>query len=326
MKNKNPLIGITLVLLEVLLLLALFSFAPQEVLAGIGSPNTNTTTNLTIGNAIPEVHNMSINGGTNIVLTPNATTLVECAAVIVDWNGDADIAAVNATFFDSSIPQSNPDDNNNHYTNSSCHINTSFGSFNGFTDDWESALANCTFEILYYANAGSWNCTIQVNDTKGSIGAGTGQGTISELLSLGLPDWIGYGLINATAVSNEQTINVTNYGNVKANLSLEGYGANPNDGNAMNCTLGTSKNISIDLEKYNLTISTSGQLNFTQFQTNYTNLTTTSVVKEFNLTSRINDTTDDTIKPTYWRIYVPTGVAGTCTGNIVFGVTQAAES
>ncbi|MCD4771305.1 hypothetical protein K8R30_02710 [archaeon] len=326
MKNENPLTGITLIILEVLLLLALFSFAPQEVLAGIGSPNTNTTSELTVGNTAPEIHNMSINGGVDITLTPNSTTLVECVAVIVDYNGEADITAANATFFDSSIPQSNPDDNNNHYTNSSCHINTSFISFNGFNDDGESALANCTFQILYYANAGSWNCTIQANDTEGGIGTGTKQGTISPLLSLGLPDWISYGLINATSVSNEQTINITNYGNVKANLSLEGYGANPNDGNAMNCTLGASKNISVDLEKYNLTTSAPGQLNFTQFQANYTNLTTTPAVKQFNLTSRTDDTTDDTIKPTYWRIYVPTGVAGTCTGNIVFGATQAAES
>jgi hypothetical protein len=326
MKNKNPLIGITLILLEVLLLLALFSFAPQEVLAGIGSPNTNTTTNLTIGNSPPEIHNMSINGDAAIVLIPNSTTLVECAAIIIDWNGDADIAAVNATFFDSSISQSNPDDNNDHYTNSSCHINTSFGSFNGFNDNWESALANCTFQVEYYANPGSWNCTIQANDTKGAIGTGLKQGTISELLSLGLPDIISYGLINATSVSDEKTINVINYGNVQVNLSLEGYSRYPNDGNAMNCTQGTIGNITVDNEKFNLTISTPGQLNLTQFQANYTNLTTSPIVKQFNLTSRINDTTEDTLKPTYWRIYVPTGVAGTCTGNIVFGATQAAGS
>jgi len=326
MKNKNPLIGITLVVLEVLLLAAFFSFAPQEVLAGVGSPNTNTTTNLTIGNAAPEVHNMSINGDANIVLTPNATTLVECAAVIIDWNGDTDIVAANATFFDSSIPQSNPDDNNDHYTNSSCHINTSFISFNGFNDNWESALANCTFQIEYYANPGSWNCTIQVNDTKGRTGTGTEQGTVSELLSLGLPDTISYGLINATSVSDERTINVTNYGNVQVNLSLEGYGRYSNDGNAMNCTQGIIGNITVDNEKFNLTASTPGNLNFTQFQVNYTNLTTSPAVKQFNLTSRTNDTTEDTIKPTYWRIYVPTGVAGTCTGNIVFGATQAAGS
>jgi|GEM_PF-4618151 hypothetical protein len=55
------------------------------------------------------------------------------------------------------------------------------------------------------------------------------------------------------------------------------------------------------------------------------NLTSTPLVKQFNLTSRIDDITDDTIKPTYWRIYVPRGVAGTCTGNIVFGATKAPE-
>lgn len=320
--NKKIIVGTALIFLEVILLSILFSFTPQEVLAGVGSPSTNTTTNLTIANSFPEVYNISINNDAAITLTPNDTTLVSCIAIIVDWNGDSDINSTNATLFDSTISQSAPDDDNDHYTNSSCQLSTTF-TYPGITDDAYNALANCTFLVNYFANPGSWNCTFQANDSENSIGIGTGQQTMSNLLALGLPDTISYGTINATSVSPERTINVTNYGNIKVNISLEGYGATPGDGNAMNCTLGTIKNITAENEKHNLTTSIQGNLNLTQFQANYTNLTTSPTIYQFNLTSRINDAAEDTTKPTYWRIYVPKGVAGTCTGNIVFGATTA---
>ena len=35
-----------------------------------------------------------------------------------------------------------------------------------------------------------------------------------------------------------------------------------------------------------------------------------------------HDAYDDAINATYWRIYVPKGVAGTCSGNIVFGAIR----
>jgi hypothetical protein len=323
--NKNTLIGITLIFLEISLLFTLISLAPQEVLAGIGSPTTDPTTNLTIANSFPEVHNISINYDNPITLTPNDTTLIECLAIIIDWNGDSDIKFGNATIFDSTISESNPDDDNDHYTNQSCLIDTNTNNFQGIADDAYNALINCTFEINYFANPGPWNCTIEVNDSAGNIGTGTKEETVSQLLALGLPDVINYGTVNATAVSEERTINVTNFGNIKVNLSLEGYGAYPLDGNAMNCTLGGIKNISVENEKYNLTTSISGAMNLTQFQSNYTSLNPAPTTKQFNLTSRLDDLADDTTKPTYWRIYVPTGVAGTCQGNIVFGATTASE-
>ncbi len=326
MRNNNYRItGIALIFLEVLLLFAFFSFAPQGVLAGVGNP-TESLSNLTIANSFPEVYNISINSDAPISLIPNSTKLTTCTAIVVDWNGDIDIDSANATFFSSSSLQSDPDDNNNHYTNSSCQINTTYISYGGDPDDAYKALVNCTFQIFYYADPENWNCTIQVNDTVNNMGTESDQETISELLALGLPGIIQYGTVNATSVSDEQEINVTNYGNTKVNISLEGYGANPNDGNAMNCTFGATKNISAELEKYNLSTSTSGQVSLTEFEASYINLTTTPEVKQFNLTSRISDISEDTAKPTYWRIYVPKGVAGTCTGNIVFGATTAAGS
>jgi len=64
----------------------------------------------------------------------------------------------------------------------------------------------------------------------------------------------------------------------------------------------------------------------TEFEAAYLNLTDASLVKEFALNYRQNDlANDDATSSTYWRIYAPRGVAGTCTGNIVFGATTAAE-
>lgn len=89
----------------------------------------------------------------------------------------------------------------------------------------------------------------------------------------------------------------------------------------MNCTLGAIKNISVQHEKYNITNSNPGVIDLSQFIANYTNLTSSPVVRTFNLEYRQNDTFNEAINATYWRIYVPLGVAGTCQGNIVFGAT-----
>ena len=150
--------------------------------------------------------------------------------------------------------------------------------------------------------------------------------SISQLLSIGLPDTINYGEVNATYVSNENESNITNLGNTAVNISLEGYGYTQGDGNAMNCTLGSNKNISIYWEKYNLTNSNPGAMTLGGLEANYTNLTTSPVVKEIGLPVRQNDFENDAINSTYWRIYVPLGVAGTCSGNIIFGATTAAGS
>ena len=98
--KKQKTIGIGLLFLEVTLLFALFSFIPSEVLAEIGNP-ANVTTWLQVGNVFPDILNVTINNDDAITLTPNATTLVSCVAVIRDYNGDSDIAMVNATFYDS---------------------------------------------------------------------------------------------------------------------------------------------------------------------------------------------------------------------------------
>jgi hypothetical protein len=308
--------AIFFILLEVALLIILFSFLPKGVFAGVGSPNVTVITNLTVGNVFPEVTNVSIeNNASNLALIPNSSRTTYCWGLVTDYNGWDDIINATAVFFNNaSSSHGATDDNNLHYTNNSCTITQ---------DSTYTNWINCSFNVWYYANPGIWNCTINATDTFQRSGYGNDVINVSSLLALGLPDFIYYGTVNALEVSGENESNVTNYGNVKVNLSLSGYGFSLNDGNAMNCTIGAIKNISIANEKYNLTTSNVGVLDLQQFISNYTNLTSAPAVRKYNLDFRQNDTFNEAINTTYWRIYVPLGVAGTCQGNIVFGATVA---
>src|SRR3989339_243202 len=195
----------------------------------------------------------------------------------------------------------------------------------GVSDDDYHALAQCNFQVYYYANPGNWNCTMFVNDSVGFSDLQNDSITMNQLLSIGLPASIDYSVVNSTAVSGEQTVNVSNTGNVILNLSLSGYAVTEEDNYSMNCTLGNIQNISINYEKFRLNTSITGPLTLSDFEANYTNLSSGPTVKRFNLNFRQDDANDDAINGTYWRVYVPRGVAGNCTGNILFGAVQAEE-
>ena len=118
------------------------------------------------------------------------------------------------------------------------------------------------------------------------------------------PDSINYGTIGPGRVSNESINNVTNRGNVKIDIGLDGYASFDGDGNAMNCSNG--KNISLGNEKYNLTASNTNILNLTEFESLYKNLSDSEVNETgFNLDFRKDDAVNEANKPTFWRIYIP---------------------
>jgi hypothetical protein len=321
MNNKTRLNKFKLfsfILLEVLLVfLFLFIFLfPKTIFAGVGTNNVTVITNLTVGKSAPIITQVSIEQG-SVALIPNSQKIVNCSVLIEDYDGEADIQNVTSRFFyPSQVSYGSPDDNNNHYTNESCRIDLDYG------NEYQ-ARAHCLFNVWYYANSGSWNCSVVVSDSIPYVTNASNLTTIQPLLALGLPDFIYYGTVNATYVSSENISNVTNYGNIPVNLSLSGYGFRENDNNAMNCTLGAIKNISIQNEKYNLTLPHTGDYTLTQFIVNYTNLSSAPTVRSFNLDFRHNDAVNEAWNHTYWRIYVPLGVAGTCQGNIIFGAVQA---
>ena len=329
--GKKSITGIAFfVIAEAFLLFLIVSSFGSIVSGGLVGGNVTVPAYLQVGNVSPEILNITINNYTSpINLIANSTQNVSCQAIIRDWNNATYINNVTAQFF---LPPSGSyggtDNNNYEYSNNSCNINYTFGSWNGITQTQYLALGTCNLTVWYYADPGQWNCTMFVNTTSGLNTTGSNVTNISQLLAIGLPNNISYGTVNATYVSTEAPTNVTNVGNVNLNLSLQGYGTTQGDGLAMNCSLGSTPYINISLERYNLTASTPGQINYSAFSsTNYTNLTSSPVVRFFNLSKRTGSAygVGDT-NATYWRIYVPNGVAGNCTGYVVFGATTAPGS
>jgi hypothetical protein len=280
--------------------------------------NVTVESELEIGNVAPIIQNINIEDGA-INLNPNTTKLVNCSALVVDYNGDSTIQNVTARLFDNSFFYTSLDDNNSHYTNNNCSFDVSYG-------DENIVLATCLFNVGYYANAGTWNCSVSALDVSNASVNESNTTQVLPLLAISVPSSIDYGTVNATDVSIENMTNVSNVGNVMFNLSLKGYASTLNDNLAMNCTLGNIKNISVEHEKYNLTESNPGEMSLDQADSAYKNLSSSSIVHEFNLDYRSDEDFNEAFNSTYWRIYVPLGVAGSCQGNIVFGALQSAAS
>jgi len=332
-ENAKKKIGITVgvfLFLEVILAFFLLSPFTSFVSGGAGG-NVTVQTFLDVGASYPEILNITVDDyADEIILTANSTKTVTCTALMVDYNNDTDMVNLSGVFYDATASDSNPDpttldDNNYHYTNSSCIINYDTGGW-GAPDDEYNAIGNCTFEVHYYANPGNWNCSMTVIDNTSLSDTQEDDILMADLLAVGLPDSINYGTVNATYVSLEQTTSVSNAGNVELNLSLSGYAQTEGDGFAMNCSLGREGVIPIEYEKYNLTETTPGEVSLTVFENLYLNLTSSPFVREFNLNVREDDLINDAVKDSFWRIYVPKGAAGTCQGNIVFGATQSPGS
>ncbi len=241
---------------------------------------------------------------------------VTCRAIIDDFDGIG-MQNASAKFFDNvSSYYSEPDNGNKHYSNNSCFINSDYGI--------NQSEILCDFQVTYYANSSYWNCTLSIMDNNNISVNSSIYSFINSLLSIEVNGSLDFGSILNDKVSPEKAVNITNYGNVKINLSLYGYARNFGDGYAMNCT--NEKNISIMYEKYNLTATNPGDLNLMEFESKHVNLTQSSVVKSFNLDFRHSDSQNIAINSTYWRIYGPVGIFGSCSGNVVFGAVQLAES
>jgi len=274
-------------------------------------------------NSPPNISSIIVDDGLRFPIFPEneidliaaSSRNVLCEAVVEDLDGDV-LKNARAEFFSLSSFYGDVDDNNYHYTNNSCYLNSSYGGEN------ETKIV-CGFDLMYYSNYGDWSCFFYVEDNLSSVANNTDETYLNPLLSVGAVSSVDFGELNVGAVSEEKIVNITNYGNVDINLSLSGYSGESMDGFAMNCSVG--ENISIGYQKYNLTSSTPGVLNLSSFENRYLNLTSDSVVREFELRAREDDFQNNAFNETYWRIYVPVGVGGSCQGNIVFGAVQSSE-
>ena len=239
--------------------------------------------------ASPSVTNLAVNNP--IDLLGNSVATISCNASISDEAGWEDISLVNATFWHSSSTETSNDDENDHYTNSSC----SFGTNTSSTE----FKAICSFALEYYTNPGNWTCKIRAYDSS-SEGNNQIDTIVNSLLALSFPNAINFGAFSLGETSTDLTENVTNIintGNTLIDVRLSGSN--------LVCTSGSIpvsnvKYSDIDDTLYSSMNSLSGDL----------------TTLDLNIPPR---TTTISTKDIFWKISIPnTGAGGSCTNSITF--------
>jgi len=307
--NAVKILGVSLVLTLVISVILLATLLPSVIApnnASLNYKNVTVRTQVNITNSKPEVINVTVydllnSSNKNITVIAGGFKNVECNATLRDWNGFNDIVYVNATLWNlvgSSYVA--VDNNNTHYTNYSC--NTS-GNGGGYYVNWI-----CDFNVLYYANNGTWVCNITVMDNQSTTGFGNGTTIFYPVYALNVSDGINYGNAAVQDFSNNATANITNIGNMNINVTVEGYGGTRGDGLAMNCSLGG--NITINNERFaTASVDWSGKTPLNGTPQMLANLT---LQKQFDSNVLSNTT--------YWQLYIDSAnnPGGNCTGYIIF--------
>jgi hypothetical protein len=277
---------------------------------GPNNKNVTVRTNVNITNSKPEILAITVfpetnSSGNNITLNAGSMRNVTCNATLRDWNGYNDIVMVNATLWDMlSSTVNGVDNNNSHYTNVNC---TNGGNGINYTVNYI-----CVFPVYYYANNGTWSCNITVMDNSSTFSTRGNTTVIYPIYAVNITDGINYGNAAVEDFTVNTTANVTNFGNMAINITVEGYGAKSNDGLAMNCSLGG--NITISNERYSL------------YDIDWTskNVLTSSPVLLDGLTVS-KQTLSDTLmtNATYWQLYVNSSnnPGGNCSGYVIFTAT-----
>jgi hypothetical protein len=316
MKNHSKIhVGIVAValILVIFLLITLPDAIAPHVNIGTNYKNVTVWTKVNITHSKPDVLNVNISEALNVSarnITINAGGMkgVICNATVRSWEGFNDITSVNATLYHLATSSSNaPDDNNSHYTNKSCTLNQSISAFIG----WYV----CSFDVVHYSNNGTLICNVTVSNSYTVInpnftGKGFGTTIFYPVYALNITDGIDYGGVAVEDYSMpDRTANITNLGNMRLNLTVEGYGTVRGDGLAMNCTL--AGNITVDNEKVSAIPATTYPLK--------TSLTSTpGGIMIPGLTIAKQNSSTMITNSTYWQLYVPPNPAGNCTGYIIF--------
>jgi len=313
MKNSHRVIA---VVVFTLLVGAIFTFLP--ISSASNSVNTNykditVHTSVNITNSKPEVlgvivYDSSNSSLGNITISAGGFKSVTCNASVRDWNGYNDIVYVNSTLYFVNNKSSDTDDNNTHYTNASCTTNSSTGTYTG--------VYSCVFNVAYYANNGTWYCNVTAKDaypTSNSSGYNSNTTVFYPVYALNVSDGINYGSIAVEEYSADIGANITNFGNMPINITVEGYGVNRSDGLAMNCSI--SGNISVGNERFT-TISGTGFGSKTSLSSSAQIISGLTMPKQ-----TISDT--PIINATYWQLYIPPNPAGNCTGYVLFSATTS---
>lgn len=280
------------------ILLSVFIIQTLSANAQYNYDHVNVTTIVNVTNAYPEIISIVINGGSPFIQNAGGTKTLECNASIRDFNGFNDISIVNATLYHFYNTSDQADDANEHYTNASCEEIQNDGEY----------LANytCKFEVQYFANNGTWNCNVSVNDSYNFISSDNETQEFDVLYALNVTDVIDYGNLSVGDTSENITAVITNFGNTDINVSVLGYGQTEGDGLAVVCAQGD--NISLPNQRYSTT------------PVEWSSKTIITGTDEDLLVTLLQQTDDITpvTQNTYWQLFIPPNPFGVCTGVVRF--------
>ncbi|MBI2133951.1 hypothetical protein HYU11_04685 [Candidatus Woesearchaeota archaeon] len=287
-------------------------------------PNGTMITFVNVTNTEPTVTDIVIKPDSPVTLSPGNITTITCNATVHDWNGYTDIRAINGTLFfsEGGFTINSDEDNNSHYTNSSC------GSCTQFDANPTNASCTCAFAVQYYASNGTWSCNVTIKDIGGFLPTETplnftasGQGTvnISALIAIDTPSTLNFGNLTVSQTSTAKQVNITNLGNRDVNISLYGYGGdNETEQVNMSMVCPYGGNITILNERYSFENSPNFDAMFT-FNTSArsTNITLAKVTAQEPLDQ------NNRSNMTNWKLKIPYSVGGYCNGTIVFIASDA---
>lgn len=250
----------------------------------------------------PSVTNISVPSTITPVMGGNAT--VECNATITDQQGQLTIANVTAYLHRQDWAWNHADESSGHLQSVNCvsvGINAT------------SIAYQCDFSVPYYARRMNWTCTYHAIDTKGAEGFGTNTTFVEPLYAFNLtPAAIDYGAIQAGNVSSsDKAVVVTNLGNTRIDMALDGFAQSEGDGLAMVCDVG---NTTVENERYDLAQG-SAFASMTQLRANAIQL------DSFDLEPK-NDSFSGQ-RAIYWKLKLGVPQKGNCTGFVTFTALQS---
>ena len=253
-------------------------------------------------NQPPTISNVSLNGGNNINLTENTTTLVTATGTISDPDGYSDITQVIGRIFRSGVGENCTLNDNNCYE-VSCSTSSCFG-----TD----CQATCNFNVWFHADPtdiGSpweteyWVAWIKAVDSQNASSSATNitqTVDLNSLEALEVTSEINYGTMYPGEVIDPLNIvsTVTTTGNVAIDVEISGTDMS-SDGNT----------ISVSQQHY----ATSS----VAFSSGYA-LSSTPTALELS-TGKPTSHPSDQFQNIYWGIQIPSGTSmGSYLGQITF--------
>jgi hypothetical protein len=286
----------------------------------------------------------------SITLSEGGSSVLRCKFEMNDADGCEDIDNVdfgnNVTVYYSEVwaPGCYFDERNCYYGAGMVTCSYDSGSCTGGADTTASYTCETTGYyapteegIRYYAqpsiDAGNWNCAVLPKDEAGATGTltyGTTPTEVNELLAFKVAggsgtypasDYVSYGTINLGAVSIQQSVVMSNTGNMVIDTDIKSY----DDGDAENIAC-TSGKIAVGMQNYSMTDSftwnSSTADSSTVFRVQSTNKTLdANLAYSTYLDDSVGNISHDEV---YWKLKMPSSlVGGTCSDSLVFTAKES---